>query len=341
MCDDPSSIPIRLGLLLLLSAPGAACTAGPPSAQSCLADEPAPAVSAMERAPELIFQSGFEAGTEIVRHEPSFDRIVGDDTSVPERGDWEADLQEHPAIGSFRIFYSDGNDSQRRTTLVDDPAAPGDQVMEFRLMRANEPHVGPDKGRIQFGVNNNVDLQGFSYQVRIRLEDGFDELNQVEDRITWMTLAELWNNGANQAFPFRITLNLNKERGAGEPLYWAAHAQIRRSKGDWEDQWKITAPDVPLPIGEWATLRVDVAEGCGEHGWFRVVLTTEDGLDHTIVDRRDLTQHPNDPHPDGFGSFNPLKLYTGQALVDHVREQGANLVVLWDDFALFDRAGTP
>ena len=39
-------------------------------------------------------------------------------------------------------------------------------------------------------------------------------------------------------------------------------------------------------------------------------------------------------------AFNPMKLYTSKELVDFVRDRGKNLVVLWDDFKLYDRATT-
>jgi hypothetical protein len=319
----------------------ACSTAPPPSATSCLATAPTAPPLALDRPRRLIFQTGFEANTQILRREAAFDKVTGKDLSVPEKGDWDADLVGHPNIGGTRIFYSDGDATQRKTTLVADPDSPANKVMEFRLIKANELHViGASKGRIQLGISNNTQLRGLSYSVRIRLREGFDALSQYSGKISWMTLAEFWNNESNKAYPFRITLNLNKEKGANKPLFWGAHGQDKDDDGNWRDRWRVEVDDAPVPLDQWLTLSVSLAEGCKPHGWFRVVLTTANGAKHTLVDRRDLMQHPKDPRPNGVNAFNPMKLYTSKEFVDFVRDRGKNLVVLWDDFKLYDRATT-
>ena len=140
--------------------------------------------------PKLLFQSGFEPDVEIARGEPEADDIVGNDRSVSSLGDWEQDL-EAPPLGTFQIFYADGNSNQRSTALIEDPENPQNQVIEFRLHKANEIHVtSADKGRIQFGFNNSTELYALSYSTQMRLEEGFGLLSEHEDKITWMTVAE-------------------------------------------------------------------------------------------------------------------------------------------------------
>ena len=133
----------------------------------------------------------------------------------------------------------------------------------------------------------------------------------------------------------RITININKEEGIDAPLYWHMHAQNRISKGDWNTIWDGGDKTVPVPIQEWFTLHVDLQEGCAETGWLRVRITLDDGTEYTIVDETQITQHPEDPIPDGFGAFNPLKLYTSSQTIDWVRNNGEDLVILWDDFYLY------
>jgi hypothetical protein len=283
----------------------------------------------------LLFQSGFENNISIEEQSSAADDIIGEDVSVSELGDWELDLEKEP-IGSFQIFYSDGNSYQRSSQLVEDPLNSNNQVIEFRLHEANEQHItSANKGRIQFGLNNNHDLFAFSYSVRIKLEDGFVALTEQENKLTWLTLAEFWNNNANKAYPFRITLNLNKEEGVGQDLFWHVHAQTKESKGVWNNIWEAEAKDVPVSLSEWMTLMIDIKEGCEDTGWFRVRLIDEQGIEYTIVDKVGIMQHPNDPTPDGFVSFNPLKLYTSEKTINWVRENGSDLVVLWDDFELY------
>lgn len=285
--------------------------------------------------PTLLFQSGFEPDVTIVQGDEKSDDIIGVDSSMPAPNDWENDLEASP-IGSFQVYYADGDSSQRSTALIEDPEDPNNQVLEFRLHKANELHLtSADKGRIQFGFNNNEELYALSYSTKMRFQEGFSLLPQHPDAITWLTVAEFWNNIANESFPFRITLNINKEDGIDAPLYWHMHAQNRIAKGDWNTIWDGGDKTVPVPIQEWFTLHVDLQEGCTETGWFRVRITLEDGTEYTIVDETQITQHPEDPIPDGFGAFNPLKLYTSSQTIDWVRNNGEDLVILWDDFYLY------
>ena len=48
--------------------------------------------------------------------------------------------------------------------------------------------------------------------------------------------------------------------------------------------------------------------------------------------------HPDNPAPNGFYSFNPMKLYTSGYILDALPE-GRAFEIHWDDFALWtDRA---
>ena len=52
-----------------------------------------------------------------------------------------------------------------------------------------------------------------------RLMDAFDLIQGTPGRLTWMTLAEFWNDGPSEEFTFRITLAIHKEQAAaGSPL---------------------------------------------------------------------------------------------------------------------------
>ncbi len=294
-----------------------------------------------QAATTILFQSGFEDGVLIERESNQYSDIVGNDRSVATLGDWENDLEKAP-IGRFKLYFEDGSESERSAQLIEDPADANNRVLAFRLHQPNVRSLtSADKGRIQFGLNNNQALYALSYSVRMRFEEGFGLLQQHAERIRWLTLAEFWNNTANKSFPFRVTLNINKDEGIGKPLYWNMHAQTRSSPGDWTTLWHGADADVPVPINTWFTLHVDIQEGCAQSGRFRVRLEKEDGSEYTVVDAVNITQHPNDPAPDGFVSFNPVKIYTSAKVIDWVREQGEDLVVLWDDFMLYQGITNP
>ena len=335
---------VRAPFILLASVSVTGCQSDPePTVYSCLSDGLSTEAlwGGAHAEPELLFQSGFEEGVRIEPLDSEYSDIVGVDSSVASLGDWEADLEADP-IGRFKVYFEEGNDSQRAIELVPDPADADNQALSFRLHQANVRSLtSADKGRIQFGLNNNVALYALSYSVRMRFEQGIGLLSQHPERITWLTVAEFWNNTANKAFPFRITLNVNKEEGVGQPLFWNMHAQTRRSPGQWDTLWHGAEAGVPVPIKSWFTLHVDLQEGCAGSGRFRVRMTEADGTEHTIVDATNITQHPNDPDPDGFASFNPVKLYTSGKTIDWVRGQGEDLVILWDDFKLYRGSAAP
>ena len=172
----------------------------------------------------------------------------------------------------------------------------------------------------------------------MRLEEGFAELEDWDEKIHWLTLAEFWNNTVADSFTFRVTLNLNKE-GDG-PLLWNSHAQTQAiDGGTWTDVWTARNEDAPVPLGEWFTLEIVLREGCEEDGLYRVDLELEDGSRFSVMSVQGSTHHPNDPNPDGMSNINPLKLYTSGDLVNFVRGENRALRILWDDFRF--ETGTP
>ena len=62
-------------------------------------------------------------------------------------------------------------------------------------------------------------------------------------------------------------------------------------------------------------------------GRFYLAVVTEDKAKHVIFDVRNTTHHPDDPAPDGFVQFNPLKMYTHRKNVDRVRQCGGALKI--------------
>ncbi len=60
----------------------------------------------------------------------------------------------------------------------------------------------------------------------------------------------------SEAHPFRVTLNLNKDKGDNKPLFWGAHGQDKDDDGNWRDKWRVKVPSAPVPLDEWMTLSV-------------------------------------------------------------------------------------
>ncbi len=286
---------------------------------------------------KIIFRSGFEADvTATPANDPK--DLVGKDRSVPPPNDWVKDLEAHPCIGRFLIQYSGGEPSQRIARIIPDPTNPKNRVLNFWLKHANEPLPnGGAKGRIQADIYDNKNLRELRQRCRMYLHSDFAILRKHPERLTWLTIAEFWNEpgwGRNVQYPFRISVNIVKEAGAGQNLHFGIHGQVGE-KGKWKSIWEEHNPRFTAPVGEWLTVTYDFIEGNRQTGRFGMTVERGKGEKHVIFDIRNWTHHPNDPKPDGLTAWNPLKLYTSSKTIDHVRSNGGVLQISWDDFELF------
>ena len=293
----------------------------------------------------FVFASGFEPGTQIQDIDDLFGDIIGEDLSVAGPSDWEGDL-EGGLFGEFRVYYEGGTLDQRELRLGVDPEDDQNQVLEFILRAPNVAVVDDDevacndpgeerKGRIQAVLRQNANLRQLDYSVRMRLDGGFVLLSGADTPITWLTVAEFWNNLPGQDFSFRVTMNLNKlDAAVGTPLSWGLHGQTNDGDG-WEDVWthETEPAEIPVPLGEWFELHVGLVEGDAETGRVQVSMDYA-GASYEIIDRAVYTYHPDDPAPDGLNDLNPLKLYTSGPLLCAVADAGESLVVRWDDLVI-------
>jgi hypothetical protein len=202
------------------------------------------------------------------------------------------------------------------------------------------------KGRVQLGLNNLEQLHAFRYRTRFRLEGAFDQISDHPSPVTWLTLAEFWNDNSNTAFPFRVTLNVNKDAGVGEPLFFHGHGQSKGPDGTWSNTFWELESHVTAPVNEWMLLDILLIEGEDADGYVGINVTTGLGSvaeeTHVVADLTGRTKHPSSP-PDGFNTINLFKLYTSGALLDSMA-LGTRLQASWDDFRLetcAPRAGSP
>jgi hypothetical protein len=283
---------------------------------------------------ELIFQSGYEGGTQGFPSDAHED-IIGIDNTFSDKNDWVNSFSSHSNFGDFRIWYEEGKASERFAKIIDDPTSSGNHVLQFKI---NEPHIRYDlvkqKGRIQASILNNKNLRSIYIKQKIYLHPDFEHFKSYPDKITWMTLQEFWNNAAGKEFPFRVTFNLRKtEKGQGE-LYFGAHGQ-KKKKGKWEDLWSQVNKTFSVPTGEWLTIETYIVEGNADSGRFKVIVTDQAGIVTTVIDQTAYTYHPDDPCPDGFNRFNPMKLYTSDDLINFMTDADKTLQIYWDDFEIW------
>jgi len=168
---------------------------------------------------ELIFHSGFEAGSKVVSHNSDAD-ITGTDGSYADKNDWVNDLDNNSCIGNFNLQYQGGDTTMRFARITPEPGNPGNHVLHFWL---DAPNVGGSKGRIQANIYGNNNLYEFTRSVRIFLHSDFNTVKKYPGKIHWLTIAEFWNNitwSQDVPYRFRITLGIGKNvEGEGELMF--------------------------------------------------------------------------------------------------------------------------
>ncbi|NOQ75862.1 MAG: T9SS type A sorting domain-containing protein [Crocinitomix sp.] len=284
--------------------------------------------------PELIFHSGFEPGSTDTTDGVVSD-IFGMDNSVSPPNDWYYDLDLHPNIGNFSIQYQGGDSTMRMATIVDDPTDPSNNVLHYWL---KQPNVGGTKGRVQANLYENVNLKEVYQSVRLFLPSA--DWNLIKDSggiVTWMTVMEFWNNmyPLDPLYPFRITLGIHKLIDTSSTLTFSLEAQRMELPAPWPIVWAEYNTDFSVPVDQWMTLEIYFKEGDASSGRFMLTVTPDGEEKHTIFDVTNFTHHPSDPAPNGFARYNPMKLYTSDAVINYVRFNGGILQLYWDDFELW------
>lgn len=302
-------------------------------------------------APELafdtvkIFQSGFETGISVVpdTENSQYAYLRGSDSNFSELNDWQQDIDHSQLdyVGIFRLWYEQGDVSQRYADILDDPTDSSNKVLAFEILQdhifdAEKPDQS--KGRVQAALADNGQLSEIYTKVRLYLHPDLEALTLSEEAISWFTLQEFWNNLPEKTNPYRVTLNLQKTAGTNKSLHFGAHGQTREMvEGQlrWIDQWKVDPVEsFTLPTGEWMTLETYYKEGDADAGRFIVRVTDADGQAHDIVDINDATRHPSGID-DGVSHFNPMKLYTSGQLINQMRDADKKVMLYWDDFELW------
>jgi hypothetical protein len=287
---------------------------------------------------QMIFQSGFENDSKIIPAGSEAD-LIGVDKSLPDHNDWVNDLDKNPNIGNFNLQYQGGDSTMRYAKIIPEPGNPSNHVLLFWLDR---PNVGGSKGRIQGNIYGNNSIYEFYQSERVFLHDDFNTVRTYPDKISWLTIAEFWNNITwSQTVPygFRITLGIGKPATTTSDLYFILDAQNCELSANGSQKyttlWSETNQTYKVPIGKWFTLEYYYKEGNAENGRFYMAITPEGETKQIIFNLTKITHNSLDPHPDGVGDFNPFKLYTSKGLINYMKSQGKTLQIYWDDFKLW------
>jgi hypothetical protein len=245
--------------------------------------------------------------------------------------------------GAISIQYEDGTIMDRYAQVITDPTKARNNVLQFWLKEARVPGQteGRYKGRIQL---NLADLNArLAYQrTRMYLHPDLALYRAYPNSNAWFTVNELWAGAPwkGDAYPFRITLDIVKDRGTGSPLRFAVTGSVYAGgdsgAGIWEPTWRSVNKQFAVPVGEWLDVEVGYQQGDAQSGRFYLVVKRAANAAKTVVlDVRNWTYHPNAPRPVPLTHWQPLKLYTSSAIIDYIRERGGVAQIYWDDLEIW------
>lgn len=239
------------------------------------------------------------------------------------------------------IFYEGGTASDRYAQVVSDPTDRNNHVLKFWLKDASVAgqRIGRSKGRIQMALPNLGFTEAYQ-RYRLYLPPDLEHYRAFPKQNVWFTINELWFGATweKHPHPFRITLGIAKEAGAGQPLHFLATADagVRSgSRDQWKDVWHNFNRDFQVPIGEWMDVELGYRQGDGSTGRFYLAVRRQsDPAMITVMDVRDWTYNPQARAPVPLTHWNPLKLYTSGELIDFIRKRGGVAQIYFDDLEL-------
>lgn len=252
----------------------------------------------------------------------------------------------NPASGdaaAIGIMYEGGKDSDRHARISVDPKNAQNRVLHYWLKNARAPgqREGRFKGRIQLGLSRLNTVSVFQ-RFRLFLHPDLGIYRQFPGENGWFTINELWMGARweGHPFPFRMGVNIAKPAGVGRPLYFIGSADVSTGgairKGSWKHVWIEVGRRFEVPIGEWLDIEIGYKQGDEKSGRFYMgAKRQQDKQFTTVFDVTNWTYHPDSPEPVAMTNWNPLKLYTGARIIDHIRKNGGVAQLYWDDLEIY------
>jgi hypothetical protein len=283
----------------------------------------------------MVFQTDFES-TILILGDYDKEIFASTDSFSSEYINWDQFIA-HENIGTVEISYEAGSDSDRKAMIEDDPELMDNKVLLFQII---EPHINEGfrkKGRVQLNVNDNNCITEIYQTVRLRLHPDMACLKNWDERVTWLSLFEFWNNAdwTSEDHPFRVTVNLYKdEKGPADAMHFHVKGDFKNECKycKWNLLWENLGDSFSVPFGEWMEVELYIKEGDDDSGRFFMAVTPDSGEKMVVFDLICSTIHPNETNPDGFAHIQPLKLYTSGDLINYMKDSVKELSVCWDDW---------
>ena len=309
----------------------------------------------------LLFKTGFEGTSQVENHTTSqYDHFTGTDNSVSPALDWLKFKRKQISdyLGGGQLYYEGGSPSIRLASVVTDPTNPSNKVLRFWLKEPNVIRSSDNllyKSRIQMDIYGAAKgIQDMYQKVRFYMPQSMAALKNyvkpTDPRVTnisWLTIAEFWNNMVHSTFnyEYRLTVGIGKDAGANQPLYFHFQAEdYTKNNGAYVPILvgeRHEAKSFAIPFGTWMTIEYFYRDGnwnaVGDKpaGHFYMAVTPDGGKKVVLFNENIPTHNTNDPASDKLTHWNPLKLYTDIHVPNYMKNQGIPMEFYWDDFEIW------
>jgi hypothetical protein len=242
------------------------------------------------------------------------------------------------------IWYEAGTASDRSVAVVDDPTLPGNKVLHYRIKNAVVPAGGQGQFKARIQTQFRPPAPTVVYErFRLYLHPDVALYRAYPQSNNWFMVSETRAGAQNtDPYVFRITLNIVKLAGAGEPLHFSVAGDTRTGgssgQGTWANLWGLFHPQFDVPTGKWMNVEIGYRSGDASTGRFYLAVQPEGDPTKTVLfDHTNWTYHPGAPGPVPFSNTQPLKLYTSDDIVNFIGNNGGTVQIYWDDFEVLDQ----
>lgn len=290
------------------------------------------------------FQSNFQGSTAVVFQSSTRDDITGTDAALTS-SNWVTTLEGYKYFTTAYINYEAGTNAQRKADVIADPtpgAPSGNKVLSFKI---TESHISsnPNKGRVQFDLENRTKTpRATEYRQSIRMYLGPDFNVLTADSyfpgsFDWLTLFEFWNQPTwRSTNSGRIGVNLTRINHTGPLRFELLNENMKD-----DPRTNIWPRDIrstyTVPIGQWMTITLYIKDGeaTGSNiGRFQLKCKVDGGTETVIFDKTGETNHPSITG-DGMSSWNPMKLYCSEGVLNKFKNAGKPMQIYWDNLRIY------
>ena len=243
------------------------------------------------------------------------------------------------------ILYEGGGKSDRFAKIVQDPTDSENHVFHYWLKNARIPDQkkGKFKGRIQMNLVNANKRTSVFQRFRLYLHPDLNLYKQYPTANGWFMINEFMMGARweKHPYPFRLSLNIAKPAGVDKPLYFVVITGVANGgkigRGKWRDIFGEVGKNFEVPVGEWLDIELGYKQGDKKSGRFYLgVKRAKDKKFTTVFDITDWTYHPDSPEPVPMTHWHPLKVYTSEKIINHVRKKGGVVQMYWDDLEIYE-----